>query len=228
MVLQTGTALSTSVVDCLNTLSNRPGGLLCNSWFKIGAAGDGFWSLLLDMRRPVDEHCYRWTSRLILTVLKLFVQAQQRCAKHERARDALLAQVEAAAAASGRSRAEEAMLILAERVGLVAGTTLPRVELQPAGSEPLGMPVTRGATWSSAQPHQPATKQEQLDDKLGAGAFTVNEDGSLAGCDRWPKRHGKRRLGHAPPERQGECAAEGACSDVRGRAVTCLPVLWCL
>ena len=55
--------------------------------------------------------------------------------KHERARDKALAEVEAAVTSSGRTRAEIAMSILAQRAGLVPSYELPRAELQPVGSE---------------------------------------------------------------------------------------------
>ena len=76
------------------------------------------------------------------------------------------------------------MQILAERAGVLPSSELPSVQLQPVGSEPIGPPTTRSSAWSTTQHDQPATKQEQLDARLGAGAFTVNDDGSLAGCGR--------------------------------------------
>jgi len=103
--------------------------------------------------------------------------------KHEKARDALLAQVEAAVLrGGGATRSALAMQILAQRAGLVPSAELPQIELQPVGSEPLGSPITRSSVWSSAHPDQPATKQEILDERLGSGAYLVNDDESLAEC----------------------------------------------
>ena len=171
------------VADCVAAANKQPGGLLFN-WFKLGVAGGG----------PFGVCCLTCGSSSTgvgtsgragsSSPFKNYVGNHLKGKGHEKARDALLAQVEAAHAASGVPRPELAMQLLAERAGLVPSAELPHVELQPVGSETLGPPVTRSLTWSVTQPDQPATKQEQLDSKLGAGAFYVNDDESLAGCER--------------------------------------------
>ena len=168
------------VADCVAKLSKLPGSIAFN-WISIDCTADG----------PSGACCLTCGGnsisfgggRATSSPFNSYLQHTQ-SRKHEKARDALLAKVEAAAVASGLPRAEIAMQILAERAGLLPASELPHVELQPVGSEPLGPPTTRSIGWSAAQPNQPATKQEQLDEQLGTGAFTVNDDGSLAGCGR--------------------------------------------
>jgi hypothetical protein len=161
------------VADCVAKLSKLPGSIAFN-WISIDCTADG----------PSGACCLTCGGnsisfgggRATSSPFNSYLQHTQ-SRKHEKARDALLAKVEAAAVASGLPRAEIAMQILAERAGLLPASELPHVELQPVGSEPLGPPTTRSIGWSAAQPNQPATKQEQLDEQLGTGAFTVNDDG---------------------------------------------------
>ena len=56
-------------------------------------------------------------------------------------------------------------------------------ELQPAGSEQLG-PATRGSVLRAQPPELPRTRQQQLDEAVGAGNYVVNEERSVAACQR--------------------------------------------
>ena len=168
------------VEDCVNKVNAEPGGLRYN-WFKFGSSAGG----------PYGMCCLTCGGKCTAlgaagggrgSPFNNFLTKHLKSPGHEKHRDAVLAQVEAAATASGSPRAELAMQILASRVGLVSSTSTEPPRLHPVGSEPLGAPTLRSATWSALVPEQPATKQEQLDLKLGTGSYVVNADGSLAGC----------------------------------------------
>ena len=173
------------VEDCVNKVNAEPGGLRYN-WFKFGSSAGG----------PYGMCCLTCGGKCTAlgaagggrgSPFNNFLTKHLKSPGHEKHRDAVLAQVEAAATASGSPRAELAMQILASRVGLVSSTSTEPPRLHPVGSEPLGAPTLRSATWSALVPEQPATKQEQLDLKLGTGSYVVNADGSLAGyqlCSR--------------------------------------------
>ena len=171
------------VSDCVATVGAAPGGLRSN-WFTL-QAGDG------DEKSGIRcltccgdgngkaQYSFGGGRRQTGSPFTNFLSKHLKSVKHERERDAVLAQLEAAGA--GAPRTELAMRILASRLGL--GPLLDQPELQPIGSEPTGA-TTRSRVWSSVQPDRPATKQEELDAKLGRGAYLVNADGTLAGCLR--------------------------------------------
>ena len=103
------------VGDCVEHLKQQPGGLISN-WFALGSAQGG----------PYGVCCLTCGSKSTTlgggqsttTPFNNFLVNHLRSRKHEKARDALLAHVEAAVAAGGGTRAEIAMQILAERLAL--------------------------------------------------------------------------------------------------------------
>ena len=182
------------VAACVDQIKEQPGGLQFN-WFMLGSAGGGPFGVCCltcgSKSTGLANSGREGSSSPFHSFLSKHIKNGRR---HETARDALLAQVEEAHAASGVPRAELAMRILAQRAGLLPSAELPHVELQPVGSEPIGTPTTRSAAWSSVSPDQPASKQEQLDATVGSGAYVVNDDDTLAGCQRCSRHH--RRFIH--------------------------------
>ena len=170
------------VAACVRAVHGQPGGLLFN-WFTLNPAEGGANGVrcLTCGGKPLSFGGGRDSSSPFTN----FITGHLRSPKHTKARDAVIAQVEAAVAAgSSKTRAEIAMDILASRAGILPSSPLPSVQLRPVGSEPIGLPMTRSFAWSSEGPGQPATKQEQLDSKLGVGAYRLNDDSSLAACQR--------------------------------------------
>ena len=177
------------VANYITKINAQPGGLIFNC-FKLGtSAGGPFGMCCLTCGGKSTALCKSHVKSPFQNALR-HVEGTA----HEKARDSLIAQVEQAASASGIPRAEVAMQMLAERIGMAFTEELPRVELQPVGCEPLRSLELRSCAWSSVSPGQPATKQEQLDAKVGSGAYEVNDDNSLAACQRC-SRH-KRKLIH--------------------------------
>ena len=169
----------------MNTVNAEPGGLLYN-WFKLGSSAGGPYGmccLTCDGKSTTLGTAGSGRGSPFNNFLTKHLKSP-RGTRSSVQRDAVLSQVEAAATASGSPRAELAMQILASRVGLVSSTSTEPPRLHPVGAEPLGTPTLRSATWSSLVPEQPATKQEQLDLKLGTGSYVVNTGGSLAGCQQ--------------------------------------------
>jgi hypothetical protein len=159
------------VASCVRTVNGQPGGLLFN-WFSLNAAEGGARGVLCITcgGTPINFGGGRDTS----SPFNHFLRHLKTSGKHEKARDAVIAQVEAAVAAgSSLTRAEIAMAILASRAGVLPGSPLPSVQLQPIGSEPIGLPMTRSIAWSSERPGQPATKQEQLNSRPGRRQLSV-------------------------------------------------------
>jgi hypothetical protein len=104
-----------SVAACLATLCKQPGGLVFN-WIKLGTVDGGpFGICCLTCGGPSTGFAMSGRS----SPFNNFTTNHLKGRRHERARDALLAQVEAAAAAGGRPRIDICVLLRALLSGQV-------------------------------------------------------------------------------------------------------------
>jgi hypothetical protein len=165
------------VADCMDNINALPGGLLTN-WMNVCSAAGG----------PCGTCCLtcgdaaigfgggRATSSPFNNLMKHMARSMKR-----RAMRWLLAEIEAEL---GRWRRDKertrdgdfrSELGSCQRLSNHASSSS-QLARSHSARPPRAPPGARRA--------QPATKQEQLDAKVGVGAFTVNDDESLAGCGR--------------------------------------------